>query len=210
MDDPQKKFNQAFNELCSGGRAGTRATVKKLAELIAAGASPSAMTIPLWSGGGGGNTSALIVAASRGWESLISLFLLDETLDVDAVDVDGDHALLAALKSGRRAEANRLLPRSAVSRTKASRESCLSVAISGGLADEAKEILERMSHAERQQELEEMRERILEGDGAASEKQLEAQMMAMLLSKIEEEVLDRAADGAVEWRASDQRRTRCL
>lgn len=209
MDDPQKKFDQAFNELCSGGRTGTRATVKKLAELIAAGASPSAMTIPLWRGGGG-NTSALIVAASRGWTSLISLFLLDETLDVDAVDVDGDHALLAALKSGCRAEANRLLPRSAVSRTKASRESCLSVAISGGLADEAKEILERMSHAERQQELEEMRERIFEGDGAASEKQLEAQMMAMLLSKIEEEVLDRAADGAVEWRASGQRRTRCL
>lgn len=210
MDDPQKKMENAI--LCGiedEGDVFSDARLRQLAALIAEGADPSAMTIPLWRGGGGGNTSALILAAARDWGAVVSLFLLDEGLDVDAVDVDGENAFFAALHAGHSAPARLLFERSDMSMSDGEGRSCLLAAIGSGLADEAMMIIERMDDAERQEELKAMRERMLAGGGVIAH-DLEARMAALLLSKIEQAALAGASEGASTGRRSGVGRARSL
>ena len=77
--------------------------MKGLSADIAAGAKPSALSILLPDlDGRRKRTSALVVAASIGAVEVVSLFLQDAELDVNVADTDGFHALLAALRGGRR------------------------------------------------------------------------------------------------------------
>ena len=197
MNSPQKLFDQAIEELCEGEAASPQ-WLEKLAGLIGAGANPSALTIPVERDGSGGETSALIVAAARNWDEVVSLFLLDEGLDVNVMDVDGEHALFAALKNGQKASAKLLLARSNVWRLEESGASCLSIAIRSGLAEEAEEIVERMREAERKEELKEMREQISDGNSTVCRQDLEERMLGLLLSKIERGILAGATESGAD------------
>ena len=185
------------------------AMADSLANDMEAGASPSALTIPL----GEDHdevTSALVIAAARGWAKLVSLFLRHPEVDVNAVDGDGDHALLAALKRGRGETALLLLPRSIVDLADKEGTSCLASAVESKLASEAAAIVERMSHAQRQQEFEAMREQGLAEKGSGSESPVRDMILALLLSKIEAEVLAMAANRAFAGAEGSPRRPRSL
>lgn len=210
MDNPQIRFNQAMRDLCDGDRRITSVCVSELAKLIAEGANPSELAIPVELDGSGGKTSGLIVAAARGWDRLVSLFLLDEGLDVNVMDVDGEHALFAALKNGEKASAKLLLARSNVWRLEDSDASCLHIAIRRGLAEEAEAIVELMGEAECQKEFDVMREQISDGDGAVGHAELEARMLGMLLSKAERLALASATENGPQEQLGGAHKRRSL
>lgn len=197
MKDPQQLLDKEIRLLCEGRVENPSAKRLTLFEtLIAAGADPAAMTFPV--SRGGGNTSALIIAAARGWDGVVGIFLRRAGLNVDAVDLDGEHALLAALKKGQKASAALLLGRSKVWKADASGPSCLSVAIRRGLASEARSIIERMGDGERQRELEEMIERRLSEARSMGREELETQMIGLLRSKVEEVAVAGATGGTAK------------
>lgn len=181
------------------------AQAELFAEEIAAGANPAALTIPL-DEDGVGMTSALMLAAARGWTKVVCLFLRDQDLDVSAVGAEGEHALLAALKRGRAGTAQLLLPRSCVTLADEEGESCLARAVESELADEAAAIVERMSHAERQQEIEAMRKQSLAGGGSGGK--IRAGIQALLLSKIEAEVFEKATGRVISGAGGSPNRPR--
>lgn len=171
------------------------AQADSLADDLEAGANPAALTIPLCEDNDE-VTSALVIAAARGWTKVVCLFLRDKELDVNAVDSEGDHALLAALKRGRGETAQLLLARSNVELVDKEGASCLARAVESQLADEAAAIVERMSHAERVQEFEALRKQSLAREGSGRESKVAGRIQALLLSKIEAEVLEASAERA--------------
>lgn len=183
-----------------------------LAADIAAGAKPSALSIQLsdLEGRREEKTSALVVAASRGGVEIVSFFLQDAELDVNVADTHGAHALLAALRCGRRGTAQLLLPRSNVALADKRGKSCLACAVDRELPDEAAAIVERMSDVERLQEFEKMRDQSLSGTTSASHGGLRTHIQALLLSKMESGVLARTIDAASPKEAGSPTRTRRL
>lgn len=210
----QKRLNLAVISMDSEILAQKTGSLEKwtvqaelFAEEIAAGANPAALTIPL-DEEGVGMTSALVLAAARGWTKVVCLFLLDQGLDVNAVDAEGEHALLAALKRGRAGTAQLLLPRSCVTLADEEGESCLARAVESQLAEEAAAIVERLSHAERQQEFDAMREKSLAAGSPGG--QIRAGIQALLLSKIEAEVFEKATGRVISGAGGSPNRPRSL
>lgn len=163
--------------------------LEELAALISAGANPSSMTIPNRKIARG-KTSALIMSAAMGLESVVELFLLDEGLDVRALDSDGEHAFFAALYAERPTTATLLFERSDVCGFSGWGTSCLSAAIGSGLTALAEQIIGRMDDQERQEILADMREDILTRDGPMGKEALEAHIMTLLQSKIEQTAME--------------------
>ena len=181
--------------------------MKGLSADIAAGAKPSALSILLPDlDGRRQRTSALVVAASIGAVEVVSLFLQDAELDVNVANTDGFHALLAALRGGRRGTAQLLLPRSNVALADKWGQSCLEHAVNRELSDEAAAIVERMSDVERLQEFEKMRNQSLSGTTSASHGGLRMHIQALVLSKMESGALARATDAAFPKDARSPRR----
>lgn len=194
MKDCQKLLNQEVNKSCNGfEKQPSAAGLKQFEMLMDNGADPAAMTIAFRNEGA---TSALIIASARGWDRAIDIFLRRADLDVNGVDADGEHALLAALKKANTSSAKLLLGRSNLRRAHGSGPSCLHIAIRRGLVEVADLIVEQMSDAEREEELEEMRAQRLAGSISALREELAVKIMGKLLSKIEENVLASAARGS--------------
>lgn len=160
---------------------------------IAAGANPSALTIPLRRGDERveKKTSALIVASAKGWTDAVALFIRDAELDVNVQDAEGDHALLAAIKVGGRKTAKILLSRSNVALADNQGRSCLASAVESGFASLAKAIVERMSDAEHRREFERMREEVLFENINSSDlviSEIRRSILTLLFRKIEDKL----------------------
>lgn len=162
----------------------------RLSRLIKVGASPSALTIPARFFIGG-ETSALIIAASRNWTSVVRLFMESESLDANVVDVDGEHALLAALKSGSAAAAELLISRSNTKLKDDLERSCLSLAIRKGLRSTAFLIVEHMGEGESKDELARMKRERPYGC-----QEFWSRVTTMLLSNVDKAALIQATEAA--------------
>lgn len=186
MNDAQQKLDQV---ILKWDEKPSSVALEELAALISAGANPSSMTIPIYKGAGG-KTSALIISAAMGLEGVVELFLLDEGLDVRALDSDGEHAFFSALYAGRPTTAKLLFERSDVCGFGGWGTSCLSAAIGSDLAALAEQIIERMNDQKRQETLADMREDILTRDDLMGQEALESHIMALLQSKIEQAAME--------------------
>lgn len=195
-EDAQRCFDRETMELEHDQQASPE-QIAKLEELLGAGANPAALTIPVWRNEKNGKkTSALVIAASAGCENMVELFLRDESLGVNVVDDEGDHALFAALKSSKSSVARLLLPRTNLALLDGQGRSCLRVAIRRELAAEAATIVELMSEHERQKEFEAMQDENLAGKSTASKEGLWKDIQALLLSKIEAGALSKTISHA--------------
>lgn len=162
-------------------------------ELLDAGASPAALTIPVWRGQTDGKkTSALVLAAGVGCEAMVESFLKKEPLGVHVADDEGDNALLSALKARKSSVAQLLIPLSNLAARDGHGRSCLWTAIRSDLASEAAAIVERMAAQDREREFGEMLAATLAGKSSA-QGALWKTIQALLLSKIEQGALAQAA-----------------
>ena len=199
MSNIQQKFDQVFIE--ANGREDFNAEVlDQLSTLIGAGALPAVLSLPIFYGASA-RSSALIIAAAKGLDHVVELFLRDKDLDANAVDDEGETALFSALMKGSKKCASLLIPRSNLSLTCDWGGSSLSLAIDNGMEEAAFSIIERLTDEQCEHELSGYEEGA--GKKAWQPSHLSHFVQQRLLSRVEKKILcnDEAVGRGINARA---------